>query len=185
MFIYPLRLHCRKTNFSFASSCQLEIASLLGMDACVHFPLSAPGPHLSRPCALCHGLCKFILRVLLMGRAQKHRRSEQLTEVIITHNGTVQVPGSNPSPVLLYARPIVSLIYPARFAWNLSFGLFVCAPSGVSGYLFISSQEKFCNRRGPEDGLLVLKRENNRAGELEISAAAGAGKREGKLCFKG
>lgn len=40
-----------KISFTFASSCLLEIASRLGMEAHVHFPLSGPSSH---RCAFCH-----------------------------------------------------------------------------------------------------------------------------------
>lgn len=39
----PNETHLEKTNFSFASRCQLEIASWLEIGAGVHFSLSASG----------------------------------------------------------------------------------------------------------------------------------------------
>ena len=55
----------------FASGCQLNTASWLGLGACVYFPLLVLGLHLAwtrmdplhattAPCACCHSLCEFM-----------------------------------------------------------------------------------------------------------------------------
>lgn len=48
---YPLRPPKEKTTLSFASSCQLKVASWLGMSDPLHFLSSAPGPLLAWTCA--------------------------------------------------------------------------------------------------------------------------------------
>jgi len=58
-----------KTNFSFPNSCQLETASELMVEARVQFPSQSWDPILldrCRPCACCHGLCKFICASVLL-----------------------------------------------------------------------------------------------------------------------
>lgn len=42
----PTETPLQKASFPFASRCQLQIASWLGVGACACFPLSALGPHL-------------------------------------------------------------------------------------------------------------------------------------------
>lgn len=57
------------SKFSFASHCQLEIASCLGVGDQAHFPLRTGilhGLNLCSPCPCCHRLCESIyLSVLL------------------------------------------------------------------------------------------------------------------------
>lgn len=47
----PYETPLEKNNSPFASSCQLEIASWLGMETHVHFSLLVLGPHLAFTCA--------------------------------------------------------------------------------------------------------------------------------------
>lgn len=57
LFVYSMKW---ETNFSFESSCQVEITSGLGMEAYAYFPILALGLHLFWTCTWCHRCCEFV-----------------------------------------------------------------------------------------------------------------------------
>lgn len=65
----PSKTPLKKTYFSSASKCQLEIASCLRVEECVHIPPQHWNPIWLELCmffACCHSLCELIFALVLL-----------------------------------------------------------------------------------------------------------------------